>query len=525
METSKPLLKDAEAEDVDVHLYRSMIGSLMYLTSLRPDIMSVVCACARFQVTPKVSHLHAVKRIVRYLKDSKSTTGGCQFLGSRLISWQCKKKTIVANSTTEAEYVAAASCCGQFWATAKAKTVNGEVQIQALVDEKNVIVTETSVRRALQLKDAEVFLDKQVEGMTKHKEIYVTPSHTKKETEVPQPNSPPHTHVADKAASIGVDVKHGGLVTTVTSLDARQGSGNINKTSSMPHDSPLSRVNTLGSDEGSMTLNELIDPSKQGRKIDEIDQDPDISLVQHDVETQERYGQEMEFETEAYTAEDVRTARPVSTVGLHSYTAFNVTISTASPPRVSTAEDVSTVEILVSIRRSASKGKAIVEADEKIAARLQAEEQAELTIEERLRLFVELMDKRKKYFAAKRAKEKRNKNVLIRSSGKITQMWPGEEFERVLWEDLKTMFDPPSTEDAVWNLAHQQKVLSWRYFHSCVVHCLTLEAAHIYMLTEVKYPLPPRVCKVMLEKKLLGDRKDEVCYQLLKLIEKQAQQK
>nr|GFA91773.1 uncharacterized mitochondrial protein AtMg00810-like [Tanacetum cinerariifolium] len=68
METSKPLLKDENAEDVDVHLYRTMIGSLMYLTSSRPDIMFVVCACARFQVTPKVSHLHTVKRIFRYLK-------------------------------------------------------------------------------------------------------------------------------------------------------------------------------------------------------------------------------------------------------------------------------------------------------------------------------------------------------------------------------------------------------------------------------------------------------------------------
>ncbi|GJX64462.1 hypothetical protein Tco_0298805 [Tanacetum coccineum] len=68
----------------------------------------------------------------------------------------------------------------QFWATAKAKTVNEEVHIQALVDGKKVIITETSVRRALQLKDVEVFLDKQVEGMTKHKEIYVTPSPTKK---------------------------------------------------------------------------------------------------------------------------------------------------------------------------------------------------------------------------------------------------------------------------------------------------------------------------------------------------------
>ncbi|GJR25289.1 uncharacterized mitochondrial protein-like protein [Tanacetum coccineum] len=68
IETNKALLKDEEAEDVDVHLYRSMIGSLMYLTASRPDIMFAICACARFQVTPKVSHLDAVKRIFRYLK-------------------------------------------------------------------------------------------------------------------------------------------------------------------------------------------------------------------------------------------------------------------------------------------------------------------------------------------------------------------------------------------------------------------------------------------------------------------------
>ncbi|GJR10309.1 putative ribonuclease H-like domain-containing protein [Tanacetum coccineum] len=68
IETNKALVKDEEAKDVDVHLYRSMIGSLMYLTASRPDIMFVVCACARFQVTPKMSHLHAVKRIFRYLK-------------------------------------------------------------------------------------------------------------------------------------------------------------------------------------------------------------------------------------------------------------------------------------------------------------------------------------------------------------------------------------------------------------------------------------------------------------------------
>ncbi|GJV40177.1 uncharacterized mitochondrial protein-like protein [Tanacetum coccineum] len=118
METKVPLTKDEEAFDVDVHLYRSMIGSPIYLTASRPDIMYAVCVCSRFQVTPKTSHLNAVKRIFKYLKgkpnlglwyprespfdleafsdsdyggsnlDRKSTTGGCQFLGQRLISWQ-----------------------------------------------------------------------------------------------------------------------------------------------------------------------------------------------------------------------------------------------------------------------------------------------------------------------------------------------------------------------------------------------------------------------------------------------------
>ncbi|GKB83533.1 uncharacterized mitochondrial protein-like protein, partial [Tanacetum coccineum] len=74
IDLEKPLVKDGDADDVDVYLYRSMIGSLMYLTASRPDIMFAVCACAKFQVTPKTSHLLAVKRIFIYLKD-KPTLG------------------------------------------------------------------------------------------------------------------------------------------------------------------------------------------------------------------------------------------------------------------------------------------------------------------------------------------------------------------------------------------------------------------------------------------------------------------
>nr|GEW35111.1 hypothetical protein [Tanacetum cinerariifolium] len=125
MDKENPWGKDRPGKNVELHLYRSMIRSLMYLTASRPDIMFAVCACARYQVTHKKCHLHAVNRIFRYLKghpklglwypkespfdlvaysdsdyggatqDRKSTTGGCQFLGRRLISWQCKKQTIV----------------------------------------------------------------------------------------------------------------------------------------------------------------------------------------------------------------------------------------------------------------------------------------------------------------------------------------------------------------------------------------------------------------------------------------------
>ncbi|GJZ70439.1 putative ribonuclease H-like domain-containing protein, partial [Tanacetum coccineum] len=91
---SKALLKDKDGEEVNVYLYRSMTGSLMYLTCLRLDIMFAVYACARYQVNPKVSHLHAVKRIFRIMLEpalDRKYTQSCQFLRSRLISWQCKK--------------------------------------------------------------------------------------------------------------------------------------------------------------------------------------------------------------------------------------------------------------------------------------------------------------------------------------------------------------------------------------------------------------------------------------------------
>ncbi|GJS44216.1 putative reverse transcriptase domain-containing protein [Tanacetum coccineum] len=215
---------------------------------------------------------------------------------------------------------------------------------------------------------------------------------------VPQPRSPTQTPVAYKAASTCIDVRYGGATTTVTGLKVGHGSGNIDKTPTMPQDSPFPRVNTLGSDEGSMTPQELMvlcttlskkvesletdlkqtkltygatytkiikkvkklenkvksnqarkkakiivsddeddleDPSKQGRKIAKIDQDPAISLVQHDAEIQGRHEHDMEFDfdldaaKDVSTAEkDVSTAKPVSTADA-AVTTASVVVSTA----------------------------------------------------------------------------------------------------------------------------------------------------------------------------------------------------
>jgi hypothetical protein len=143
MSTATTLDFDENGEVVDQRDYRSMISSLLYLTVTRPDIQFVVCLCARFQTSPLTSHRQAVQRIFRYLKytlefriwysassslylvgffdadftgcgiDRKSTSGTSHVLGSSLICWFPRKQTSVAQSTTEFEYVATASCCSQ----------------------------------------------------------------------------------------------------------------------------------------------------------------------------------------------------------------------------------------------------------------------------------------------------------------------------------------------------------------------------------------------------------------------------
>ncbi|GJR82825.1 hypothetical protein Tco_0153610 [Tanacetum coccineum] len=227
---------------------------------------------------------------------------------------------------------------------------NGEIELTAIIDGKVKIVTEASIRRHLQLADSNDISSLPTTKIFEQLSLmgYVSTSNKL-------------TFQKDKAASIGVDVRYGGAATTVTSLETGQGNGNIDKTPTMPHDSPLPRVNTLGSDEG----NDLEDPSKQGRKIAKIDQDPAISLVQHDIEIQGTHEHDMEFDFDLDAAKDVSTAekdvsiaKPVSTAGAVVTTASVAAVSTASPTRrVSIVDDITMAERLVYIRKSATKEK------------------------------------------------------------------------------------------------------------------------------------------------------------------------
>ncbi|GKC51613.1 hypothetical protein Tco_1074358, partial [Tanacetum coccineum] len=543
-------------------------------------------------------------------------------------------------------------------AIAKVKTVNGEVQIQALVDKKKVIINETSVRSDLQLEDAkgtecllnatifeqltlmryenltqkltfykaffspqwkflihtilqclsakttawnefsstmasaviclatnqkfnfskhifdnmiknleggvkfimylrfvQVFLDKQVEGMSNHKEIYVTPSHTKKvfanmkrlrkdfssrdtplfrtmivqaqeqvgggseiptdshhtpTTTQPSTSKPQKKQARRKQRKDTEDPQLSGLTEPINN-DTK----NVASVPTHSNDPLLSvveitklkeRVKRLEKKGGSRThrlkrlykvgrsvrvvsfedegLGDQEDASKQGRKIDEIDQDVEVTLVD---ETQGRYGDNLMFDTGVLDNEqdmaekevdmakkDVSTADPVTTAG-EVVTTANVVVSTAEvttdSTTTTTVDELTLAQTLIEIKaakpkargvivqepsefttttspsqpsqlpQAKDKGKekmvepekplkkkdqiiqreedaniaewdnvqAMMDADYELAARLQVEEQGELTIEEKSRLFVELMNKRKKHFARLRAEEQRRK--------------------------------------------------------------------------------------------------------------------
>ncbi|GJY01469.1 putative ribonuclease H-like domain-containing protein [Tanacetum coccineum] len=267
IETNKALLKDEEAEDVDVHLYRSMIRSLMYLTASRPDIMFDVCACARFQVTPKVSHLHAVKRIFRYLKGQP-----------KLGLWYPIDSPFDLEAFFNSDYVGA--CLAEIHNRRHVLWIQNQMLDYGFnfMNTKIYIDNESTIC---------IVKNPVFHAKTKHIEIrhhFIRDSYEKRLIQVIKiPTDHNVVNLLTKAFDVGDEAVHKELgdrmeraATTASSLEAKQdiGSGprcqdtilgDVNAqtrfeiTSKQSNDPPLSRGYTLGSGEDSMKLLELME--------------------------------------------------------------------------------------------------------------------------------------------------------------------------------------------------------------------------------------------------------------------------
>ncbi|GKB31417.1 putative ribonuclease H-like domain-containing protein [Tanacetum coccineum] len=445
METQKLLLKDEDGEEVDVHLYRSMIGSLMYLTSSRPDIMF-----------------------------AKSTIGGCQFLGSRLISWQCQKQTVVANSTTEAKYAAASSCCITLLLLGKVNAARHKlttaVESYAKTTARNEFSSTIASAIICLATNQKFNFSKYIFETMVRTGIYAgifvmyprdrgNINKTQSKATSNEPTSPGTSSGSGPKRQDTMGIQ---LLRLVKKLKKKGGS-RTHKLKRLYKVGRSARI--VSSDEAS--LGDQEDASKQGRKIDDIDKDAEITLVD---ETQGRYGDDIMFDVSDIAGEEVFVAKQgvpdskkdddaqVNTAATTVSTASTIPVSVASitdveitlakalaelksvKPTTATStrprdkglvihEQEQAPTLIVSLQQPSQakiqdKGKAkIIEPkpikklskkdqlklDEEVAQRLQTREREELTIKERAKLFQQLLEARKKHFTVMRAQEMRKK--------------------------------------------------------------------------------------------------------------------
>nr|GEU61525.1 uncharacterized mitochondrial protein AtMg00810-like [Tanacetum cinerariifolium] len=549
METQKLLLKDEDGEEVDVRIYRSMIGSLMYLTSLRPDIMFVVCACARYQVNLKVSHLHAMKRVFRYLKGQP-----------KLGLWYPKDSPFDLVAYTDSDYARA---------SLDRKSTTGGCQFFRYG--KKIIVNESSVRRDLRLAD-EVGKGSAMPTDPHHTPTILQPSSSKpqktqksmkpkrKDTRVPHPSGLTES-VADEAVHKALGDSLVRVATTASSLEVEQDSGGprcqeaigdttaqtrFESVSKHSNDSLLARGSTFQSDKDRLKLNELMalctnlqtivlelektkttqsneisylkmrvkklekknmsrthnlkrlykvgltarvessrdeeslgeDASKHRRRIDAINQDEDITMinVQDDSEMFDvnDLGGEEVFVTEQEVVKDVnenvveevvnvaqdstattaittkeltlaqalkalKTSKPKvkgiviqeqeepepvkhkkkDQIRLDEETAKMLQAKFDKEERLAKKRDQKEQEANIALIETYNYIQAKIDADHQLAKRLQEQEQEDLSDVEKATLFQQLLEKRRKHFAANRVEEKMNKPTTQAQRRKI----------------------------------------------------------------------------------------------------------
>ncbi|GJY47633.1 hypothetical protein Tco_0436696, partial [Tanacetum coccineum] len=215
IKTNKALLKDEEAEDVDVHLYRSMIGSFMYLTASRPDIMFAVCTCIMID---EFVDQHNMVACLERTEENAEFHQIVDFLTTSSIHY-----ALTVSPTIYASYIE------QFWNTANSQTVNDVKQIHATVDGKIVVISESSVRSDLHFNDEDGITC--LANTTIFKNLALMGQALQKGTQLPQ-TSVSIPNVVGEAIFKERDDRVVRATTTAASIDAAQANGNITKTQS-----------------------------------------------------------------------------------------------------------------------------------------------------------------------------------------------------------------------------------------------------------------------------------------------------
>ncbi|GJZ43506.1 putative ribonuclease H-like domain-containing protein [Tanacetum coccineum] len=492
VDLEKPLVKDGDADDVDVHLYRYMIGSLMYLTASRLDIMFAVCACARFpQVTPKTSHLLAVKRIFRYLK-GKPTLG----------LWYSRDSLFKLVAYTDSDYAGATQD--------RKSTTRGCISKEVWTPRYlSLVVPLTKVG------DEDVH--KELGDRMERVATTASSSKVEQDSGLRLHLNNPFDHLSSRGYTLGsgggqygyyiksgwnfgqpVDIKKqkeclGDYCFKEEDPEVRK--EKMSRPTGLKRLRKVDMSKRVESFEDQESLGAPEDASKQGMSIEDIDVDVDVSLVD---ETQERQDDdlmfdngvleddEMHLEAKVDGKEEQSTKPDDSTVGEVVTTASVddsvvpttieeitlaqtlIQIKAAKPKVVTIAATTTTTtrpkdkgvlyrsqrkdqialdeqiardiqakldaelleeqklegkqqeEANIALIESWENTQAMMEADRLLAERLQSKEREELTDEEKAKLFMELMEKRRKHFAALRAQEKRN--IPPTKAQKRTQM-------------------------------------------------------------------------------------------------------